>query len=347
MNVCLVIPSIKANLNVKTSLVISGKNNKSKEVLPIKEVSIFRINSIKDYFRLNDFFLKKVDVLHIFGLWSPFLFLIQKLAMKNNIPIVISPCGMLNKWAINHKKMKKKFAWEMYQKKIIKLSAIIHSTSKNEKKDIIKKISNKKVKIIPIGIELEDYVQSDNNRNNKSEIKKLLFIGRIHPVKGLVNLINALSKIENDNWECIIAGPNEDDFLNKLIQLTKKHSLEEKVNFMGSVDFKKKIELLNQADVFISPSHSENFGITILEALSTSVPVITTKNTPWEIINRINCGWCINSNSLDLAKTIEDALELSKEALQVKGLNGRRFVENFFSMKIIAKDMLQLYKGLD
>ena len=109
---------------------------------------------------------------------------------------------------------------------------------------------------------------------------------------------------------------------------------------------KEKDELYSSADLFVLLSHSENFGLSIAEALSHRIPVITTTNTPWKKLNKYKCGWCIDLNVKSAVKTMKAAFEIDEKKKFLMGRNGRRWMIREFSDQSIGTKMLKLYKKI-
>lgn len=159
---------------------------------------------------INDF-----DIIHIYGLWRPFLIKVFFTAKKLNKKIIISPIGALESWAMKQKKFKKQIAWHIYQKKILNSANIIHATSENEEKSIRSNKIHTKIRIIGHGIDVNKNFKLGIKNN---EIKSIIFFSRIHNKKGILELIDAWNEIENKkNWIIKIYGPVSNiSYLNKI-----------------------------------------------------------------------------------------------------------------------------------
>jgi len=115
-------------------------------------------------------------------------------------------------------------------------------------------------------------------------------------------------------------------------------------DFTGSVSDQDKWQLYNSADLFVLPSHTENFGIVIAEALATGVPVITTKGTPWAELEAHDCGWWIDIGVDPLVRALTEAMNLPPEERYAMGRRGRQLVELNYSWDTIGKEMLAVYE---
>ena len=170
------------------------------------------------YFSYNlnfDEIVKNFDIVHIYGTWKPFYIKLFSASKKNNKKIITSPIGALEPWSLSQKKIKKKIAWHLYQKNLILNSDFIHATCQNEKKHLIQLgVNENKIQIIPHGVE----VQKKLVKKFSKEKKNMIFFSRIHPKKGLFELIKVWNKLDCINdWQLNIYGPVSDqDYLKKI-----------------------------------------------------------------------------------------------------------------------------------
>ena len=135
-----------------------------------------------------------------------------------------------------------------------------------------------------------------------------------------------------NNWELLIAGPKDDPkYLSRIDDVIGQNGLTDKVHFLGMLDKKERILAYSAANLFLLPSHTENFGIVIAEAMAAGLPVITTKNTPWSEIKKYDCGWWVELTDNKISGALKDALIWDMKALAVKGQNGRALVKSNYS----------------
>lgn len=309
--------------------------------LKIKFPNIFSVKLINFLFKTH------YDLYHGHGLWSLSISLTFIYARLKRKPYIITPRGMLEPWALNEKKYKKKLAWMFFQKKDILKSNCIHATSIQEAKNIRQLGFINPITVIPNGIDINIYPLKNNEISSSK--KTLLFLSRIHKKKGIDILIKAWSKIDKNikaNWQINIAGTGEESYLNELKSLVNEKGLEHQINFIGEQYGGNKISTYHNADIFILPTHSENFGIVVAEALACGVPVITTKGAPWEELLTNKAGWWINVGEESLTNCLNKVLLYSREELQFYGNNGRNLIIQKYSIKSASKNMKDTYSWI-
>ena len=286
-------------------------------------------------------------IIHNHSLWMmPNVYpgLVRKRNPKSKL--VVSPHGTLSEFALNHSKWKKQLAYYLLdQKATLEYADLFHATSLAEVDDIRRQGYKQPIAYIPNGI---DFVNQQSNIAG-SDIHTILFLGRIHPIKGLENLLEAWSRIARSvgsNWQLVIAGPEgKAGYLKGLGEIIRDKAIP-RVNLVGPVYEEEKYKLLAQAEIFIMPSHSENFSVTIAEALHQGTPVIASNNTPWEGLVEQQCGWWIDNSPTTLASCLQEVVNAPKEVRNEMGLKGQAWVKNAFAWEVVAKKMVQAYSWL-
>ncbi|MFA9191518.1 glycosyltransferase [Flavobacterium sp. FZUC8N2.13] len=312
------------------------------EITGVK-IKFFNTNIIRWFSMLQEFYLfldsEKPDIVHINGIWSPQNWAFQYKAQTLGIKVVVSPHGMLEPWILAQNPFKKKIALFLYQKKIIQKASYIHATAQMEATNIQALGFNNPICIIPNGIDLSEIIKSKEQYGTR----KMVFLSRIHPKKGIELLLDAWRNSDTNGWTLEIAGNGEPSYVKKLIQ--NANDLEN-VWFVGAKYGEEKWDFLRSADVMVLPTYSENFGIVITEALAIGIPVITTKGTPWEDLETYQCGWWIDLSVTNLEKALEKAFHTSDEVLKVMGNQGRKLVAEKYDIKAVVHLINDLYKKL-
>lgn len=287
----------------------------------------------------------KPDIIQTNTCWLPMASIVVEKAKKNHIPVIYCPHGMLEPWIMKrHHWMKKVPALFLYQKKALQTSDVLLATAESEKQNLLKLNYNKHIEVLPNCVD-----------TNKIEIKKnwkkthtILFLSRIHPKKGINFLFEAiaLSKKALKDYKIIIAGDGEKSYIQELHRQSERLEMNEYIEFVGGIYGTPKWELYRNADVMILPTYSENFGISIAEALACGTPVITTKGTPWQDLETRNCGWWTEIGTNATTDALQSFLQCSEQELEIMGRNGRKLVEEKYSSNMIAKQMMELYKNV-
>ncbi len=335
--------------SLKNTLVSYDSNDNlefSKDVnLKIIDISKRRINgfSREFYGTLNE---TSSDLIHINGLWEFSSFLASKIAQSKKIPYIISTHGMLEKWSLGQNKYIKKMALFLYQNKALRLASCIHATSHNELLSIREKGFKNPIALIPNAINLEEFPIYKKKSNKQ---KKLLFLSRIHKKKGIELIIKAWSELDSSltkHWNVEIVGNGEQKYINDLHDKICELKLDQSITLTGPIFGKSKQLKYREADLFVLPSYSENFGIVIAEALASNVPVITTKGAPWEELNTNNCGDWIEIGLEPLKDSLAKMLVKSESEFLEMGQRGRKLIEKKYCLSSVARDMFILYRWL-
>lgn len=354
----------------------------------------------------------KPDVVHLHGGWHPVLFFGACVARRMGIPILLSLHGSLRPAVVEgDRRLKKRLAWRLYQRRLVQMSSIVHVSTETEKEDLARLGFHKPIAVVPNGVDREDFSRQGAKPQREAEsedggqrtedgersafvhdceralvgkqeaignestharmnsrahelprdaarTRTVLYLGRLHPLKGLDLLVEAWARVKGSvsskplsvsgkpikvsgksgnvcgrtevpketdydlrltvngaSWQLIIAGPDEQGTLKALkeqaerlgltvsrqlltvncepaadgsrasdpdIRLTAYRSPLTDLVFMGPVYGERKALLLSQADLFVLPTRSDNFGIAVAEALASGVPVVCTKGAPWE-----------------------------------------------------------------
>lgn len=220
--------------------------------------------------------IDEFDIVHLHGIWPPFYHRFVIAARKRQIPIVWSIHGMLSPWAMKYKRWKKIPAWWLWQKRDLKSAAVLHVTSGREIEWVRAQGFTNRIVNIPLGTKLPDAVPA---RAHKP--KRLLFVGRVSPIKALDNLIRAWDLVRPADWTLRIVGNDERGYQANLVRLVEELKLGARVEFPGPKFGTDLEEEYQNADALVLPSHTENFGAVVADALAWGLPVITSKGTPW------------------------------------------------------------------
>lgn len=309
--------------------------------------------------------LAQFDIVHIHGIWSPRLHNVAKMCRAAKVPYIIAPRGMLEPWSLKQKWLKKRIARFLYQDKDLKCAAALHATAESEAEQFRKLGFRNPVVISPNGVNLP---KEDGKREmgiGKSEERRALFVSRMHPKKGVLELVEAFSRLVVshqslvvNNWVCELVytlnGEFEREYEAKVKARVHELGLEDKFIFTGPLNDDAKWNAYDRADLFVLPTYSENFGIVVAEALWAGVPVITTKGTPWSELEEYKCGKWIDLPAEGSNPSTWEALDEALGSMMVMsdaergemGKRGRKLVEEKYTWEAVCKAMVVGYKDI-
>lgn len=295
----------------------------------------------------------KPDIVHLHGLWNCKLHRCAVVCRRRGIPYVVAPRGMLEPWSLQQKWLKKRIARWLYQDRDLKCAAALHATAESEAEQFRKLGFRNPIIVSPNGVNMPKNFEPRNTPNTR---KRVLFVSRMHPKKGVMELVEAWGKIvsggvgEWRSWKVelvyTVSGDLEKEYETNVKARVKELGLADQFIFTGALNDDEKWAAYARADLFVLPTYSENFGIVVAEALWASVPVISTKGTPWQELAERECGWWIDIGVEPLATALGAAMKLSDAERREMGLRGRELVENKYTWDAVVKAMVKGYEAL-
>lgn len=286
------------------------------------------------------------DILHNHSLWS-FPNMAAGLAAQRGAAILVtSPRGTLAP-AARARSALKKAIFKPLQWRAITRAACLHATSEMEYADIREYGLKHPVAVIPNGIDIPELGQNPEGGNSASRPRRLLFLGRLHPIKGIELLLQAWAALQSRHlgWELVIAGKGEASYVQSLRDLAAKLALE-RIHFPGPVYGQEKSRLYGSTDLFVLPTKTENFGMAIAEAQAHAVPVVTTWGAPWQGLVDNASGWWVEQTVDGIAAALDAAMGLDKASLKAMGLRGRHWMQARYDWPSIARQMVSVYEWL-
>lgn len=255
-------------------------------------------------------------------------------------PVIWSPQGALSRWQGSSRRGAKA-VWDLLWYYECDLSNLtVQLCSQPEQQDALARFPKLRTCVIPNGVE----VPSDLHTAERTGKLRLLFIGRLDPIKGIESLLRACGKLSANadlDWRLAIAGWGDAAYATHLGQQITHLGLQDRVSMVGAVLGKAKKKLFEDSDVVVVPSHSESFGLVVAEALAHGVPVIASKGSPWSGLEQKRCGLWVENDPESLAGAIR---KISGMPLREMGLRGRDWMFREYTWDSVGQRMLELYR---
>ncbi len=281
------------------------------------------------------------DLVHVTALFSFSSAAAMALARHARVPYVVSPQGTLMPWALGSKRWKKAPYFDLVERKNVLAAAGVHATSDDERAEIQRNVPGARGFVVPNGVDLPASLP-----DVPRERARIVFLGRIHPVKGFDVLVPALARVAAvmPDVETLVAGPDEDGERARVEALLARVSPRPRVRFLGPVYGNDKLSLLASATVLVLPSYSESFGIVVAEALAAGTPVVVSRACPWKIVEERGAGAWVENKPERVAEALIAILEDPARARRM-GEAGRAVAAGF-GWDNVAKQMLGHYEDV-
>lgn len=299
--------------------------------------------------KVNEF-----DLVHLHGVWSPLSVGTMLWRHRTRRPFLVAAQGSLQPWALRKSRWKKAVAARLYERRNLSSAGCLHAVSAAEACDYRTYGLGGPVAVIPNGIDdgwYESVGDGDGFRKAHGILatdKVFLFVSRISPKKGLPLLIRAIKNVQTLflGSHLLIAGVDEFGHLRDVQRLVAEFNLGSMIRFIGPLYGAKKRDAFAAADVFVLPSYSEGAPMVVLEALSSGVPVVATRGSPWQELATHNCGWWTDVSVAALQSAIGEACAKSPSELRQMGARGRALVGGRYRWSGLACQCLDVYSWL-
>ncbi|HXQ21678.1 MAG TPA: glycosyltransferase [Candidatus Acidoferrales bacterium] len=292
------------------------------------------------------------DLLHIHGLWNLPAWIAARYARSVGMPYVLSPRGMLQPGALALRRVRKQIAYPTVERRNLTGAALLHATSAAEAQALAQQQFGVKIVTVPNGVELPPDEQPARGSfrqklglTQPSDAPLIVFLGRVHPIKRLDLLAAAFDRVRvvGPRAHLAIAGPSEAAYRRSIEPLFS--DARDHVHWIGEVDEAQKWSLLGDADVLVLCSASENFGMSVAEAMAAGVPVVVTRTCPWEDVERHACGVWVASDPDAIARGIVTIIDNPSWAKEM-GARGRALIRDRYSWTAVAHAMADCYAGV-
>lgn len=283
---------------------------------------------------------RNYDLVHITSVFSFPALIAGIAARRSGVPYVVSPHGALQAWSLRQKRWKKAPYWWFLERPHLMKAAGIHACAGLEEEEIRLALPSARIFVVPNGSDAIDVPRVERRP------RRVVFLGRIHQKKGFDVLVPALARVARylPDVETVVAGPNEGGEWERVQALIDEANPRPRVTYLGSVNGAARFDLLASAAVFVLPSHSENFGMAVVEALACGTPVVVSQNCPWECVEQERAGYWVKNTAESVAEGLLAILNDPEGAVRM-GVAAQRIAARF-QWPAVARQMIAAYEGI-
>jgi glycosyltransferase involved in cell wall biosynthesis len=293
--------------------------------------------------------IAQFDGVHIHGLWEEHTFSAVRAARAAGKPYIISAHGMLEPWALRNKRLKKLIYSWLTERDNVQGAACLHALTAAEAKDYRRYGAKAPIALIPNGVRVAEGADSEPFFQAFPALRGprlVLFLGRVHPKKGLDLLVRAWKSAipAGCDTHLVIAGPDVEKTQMSIEREIQELGIGASVTFTGMLRGSLKWSALAACDLFVLPSYSEGLSVSVLEALGMGKPVLVTEACNIPEVSEYNCGWVTSPDVVPVAAALQDFLGTSGEATREMGQRGRSLVNERFDWKKIGAQTTEVYR---
>jgi glycosyltransferase involved in cell wall biosynthesis len=296
------------------------------------------------------------DLLHVHALWSFATAAACSAARRHRVPVILRPCGMLSDYTWQRSAWEKWLYWAAIERRNLRTARCFHVTSQQEKEELARLplTPGTQIEVIPQGVEAQAWEvepQPDYLRQRCGEQvghrPMVLFLSRLHPKKGIVDLLlPAFAHLKTDAFLVLAGGPDGHEPGHEAVvrATVERLGLAGRVALLGPVPDRERWALFDGAALLALPSHAENFGIVVAEAMARGLPVVVSDAVQaGEHVLRAEAGRVVPRDAAALAATLDDLLADARTRAEM-GRRGRDYARDHFSWDRIAEQMATMYR---
>ncbi|MGD1853764.1 MAG: glycosyltransferase [Leptolyngbyaceae cyanobacterium] len=296
--------------------------------------------------------VKEYDIVHTHTLFSPLISLTHALCRFHRVPYVMTPHGMLDPWALSYKAWKKRFYYQRLEQPFLNRASVIQTLSTSEAEQVAK-LGYAHSIMIPNGIHKYKFEQLPDAELFHQKFPHLrnqrlvLFLGRIDPKKGLDLLAPAFARVNAafPDTRLVIAGPDSIGFMPVAQSYFAKADCLDAVTFTGMLSGSVKYAALAAADLYVSPSYSEGFSMSVLEGMAAGLPCIITENCNFPEARTAKAAYVVKTNADCIGDALLECLHNSDKAKQIANVSQKFIFENY-TWKKVAQKLFNFYQQI-
>ena len=292
------------------------------------------------------------DIIHVHAIFSYTSTIAMAIARIKQVPYINRPLGQLCEWSLQQSRLRKQIYLNLIERSNLLHSQSLHFTAEQERIEFNQLGLKIPTFVLPHGVHIPKLIpnaqeQLHNILQIPDHIPIILFMSRIHPKKGLEYLIPALGKLKADNFVLAIAGSGEPDYVQYIKDLLVTHGISDRTHLVGFVKGETKNLYLQGADLFVLTSHSENFGIAVIEALASATPVLITEGVAISpIVKEQNIGYVTDLDVEAISMALQQFFEQPQLNQQI-GDRAQQYITENYSWTQIAHSLIDIYSNLN
>ena len=287
-------------------------------------------------------YVNDTDIVHVHGLWT-FASVAAILWSRGRGPYVVSPHGMLDTWALSHALWKKRACAAIFERRHLHGAACLHALNAAEGAALRAYGLQNPICVIPNGVDLPIL----DPPQPLAKTKRLLYLGRLHPKKGLHRLVQAWASVRQEaeacGWMLEIAGWDQSGHRMELVKLAQRLNVGSSISFSGPQFGDAKAQTFRRASAFVIPSLSEGLPLAVLEAWSWALPVLLTPQCNLPEGKIAGAAIEVSCEARSIVEGLRQLFSMDGESRHLMGHNGRHLVERQFQWDSIAAQMADVY----
>jgi glycosyltransferase involved in cell wall biosynthesis len=284
------------------------------------------------------------DVVHVHAVFSHACLAASSACRRCDVPYVLRPLGTLDPWSLQQKQIKKRMLWHLGVERMLHGAAAIHYTTTSEKRLAECALQLERGAVIPLGVDEALF----DAQGVEEEPPYVLVLGRLHPKKGIETFVEVFLEASQQlrEWRLVIAGDGDAGYVSALRAHVASVDRDKRVTFRGWLQGEAKVQALSGAALLALPSHQENFGLVVAEALACGTPVlVSTQVNLADEIAAAEAGWVVPLDPTVMRDTLECILRDAGER-QCRGRAGRALAQASFRWTSVAGDLEKLYQSV-
>lgn len=295
----------------------------------------------------------QIDILHNHSLWMLPNSYASQLGRRTGKPVLFTIHGTLEPWALSHSRWKKQIVGRWFQFRDLRSANCLHVNSHRELQSVRDRGFRNPVAVIPNGINLHEFETLPERdvffqRHPRLVGKKLLlFMARLHKKKGLEHLLQSWANLTSDfsDWHLLIAGP-DDGYQNSCEEMIARSGIGNSTTLLGSLHDQDKLAALAAADIFVQPSYSEGFSMSVIEAMTCKLPILISPGCNFPEAAQAGAGFEVAADCVGTSSGLRRLMEMSTANRRAMGELGRNLVEREYTWDRVAESMLKVYRWL-